>query len=105
MPGDSDYNNRPIDSGVQDCPPCHWFSIELVHADKGRPRPSWWPREQLKGYGGEPFAITLAGVGPRQKLDGSGRFRADHLPGGSGSVTFDSFYKDIEAQLKSGRVF
>jgi len=104
-PHDPAYDTRPIDSGVQTCPPCHWIGISLVHADKGKPRPAWWPKEKLKGYAGEPMQITLAGVGPRQKLDGGGTFRQEHLPGGDATVCFDEFHKSIASALASGRKF
>jgi hypothetical protein len=101
----SSYDTRRIDSAVQTCPPCHWFSITLVHADQGRKRPAWWPKEKLKGYAGEPMQITLAGVGPRQQLDGNGKFRQTKLPGGDASVQFDEFHRAIAAALTSGRKF
>ena len=104
-PADSSYDTRAIDSGVQTCPPCHWFKIELVHADKGKPRPSWWPKEKLKGYPSEKMKITLAGIGPQQKLDGSGKFEAQKLPCGDATVKFESFYQDIDSALKTGRKF
>lgn len=100
------YDNRPIDSGVQPCQPCHWFKIELVHADKGQPRPAHWPKEKLAGYPSEPMTIQLAGVAPpQQALDGSGRFEANSLPGGDATVKFHAFYADIEDALKKGRIY
>lgn len=98
-------DNRPIDSAVQPCSPCHWFKLTLLPVDRAKPRPAWWPKPALKAYPGEPLTITLAGVAPAQKLDGSSCFEVKCLSAGNATVTFDRFYADVEAALASGRRF
>lgn len=104
-PPDTAYDARPIDSAVQPCAACHWFSITLKPLPDQAPRKPWWPKARQKSYPSEPMQITLVGVGPRPTLDGAGKYHASGLPAGDASVTFDRFHAAIEDAIAKGRHF
>ncbi len=104
-PADHSYDTRPIDSPVQPCTSCHWFSIELLPCADKTARKAWWPPRRRTSYPSEAMKISLAGLGPRQKLDGNGSFKADKLPAGDASLSFDRFFAELEDALATGRKF
>ncbi len=104
-PADTTYDARPIDSAVQPCSSCHWFSIELAPCPDKAPRKPWWPTRREKSYPSESMQISLAGVGPKQTLDGSGKFSKSGLPAGDATLKFDRFHADIESAIAKGRHF
>ncbi|MCU0970015.1 MAG: hypothetical protein MUF03_14615 [Rubrivivax sp.] len=102
-PPDASSSGRAVDSAVQPCPPRHRFALELLPADATAARPAWWPPRPLRAYAREPFDISLAGVGPSQRLDGAGSFRASGLPGGDAEVEFAELLSSVEDALARGR--
>ncbi len=104
-PADSSYDSRPIDSAVQPCTSCHWFSIELVPCADKSARKAWWPAKRQTSFPSESMRITLAGVGPQQTLDGNGKFNKTGLPAGDATLKFDRFHAEIESAIQTGRHF
>ena len=99
-------DDRPVDSAIQPCPNRFWFDVRLLPRREASPRPAWWPVDRLPGYGGSHVSVILAGVAPPlQTLDGNGRFHADGLPAGRGTVVFYEFCADIGRALEAGAVF